>query len=115
MWLVVTAQMSAEPLSTAEDQSLNPIIGSFYWTFWHFLSTVELTKAKHKEVVNGLFSKKQLCLSKQNLILVWGRSPGLVVMGGDSCSKGREFESWHRILDGHFITYIFVIKFVMCV
>ena len=22
-------------------------------------------------------------------------SPGLVVMGGDSCSKGREFESWH--------------------
>ena len=65
MWLVVTAQMSAEPLSTAEDQSLNPIIGSFYWTFWHFLSTVELTKAKHKEVVNGLFSKKQLCLSKQ--------------------------------------------------
>ena len=30
------------------------------------------------------------------------RSPGLVVMGGDSCSKGREFESWHHILDGHF-------------
>ena len=31
-----------------------------------------------------------------------GGSPGLVVIGGDSCSKGREFESWHRILDGHF-------------
>ena len=30
-----------------------------------------------------------------------GGSPGLVVMGGDSCSKGREFESRHRILDGH--------------
>ena len=31
---------------------------------------------------------------------------GLVVMGGDSCSKGRQFESWHHILDGHFFTYI---------
>ena len=25
-----------------------------------------------------------------------------MVMGGDSCSKGCEFESRHRILDGHF-------------
>ena len=33
-------------------------------------------------------------------------SPGLVVMGGDSCSKGHEFESRHRILDGHFFTYL---------
>ena len=31
-----------------------------------------------------------------------GGSPGLVVMGGDSCSKCREFESHHRILDRHF-------------
>ena len=30
-----------------------------------------------------------------------GGSPSLVVMGGDSCSQGRGFESWHRILDGH--------------
>ena len=37
-----------------------------------------------------------------------GGSPGLVVMGGDSCSKGREFESRHRILDGHFFTYLFL-------
>ena len=29
-------------------------------------------------------------------------SPGQVVMGGDSCSKGRGFESQHCILDGHF-------------
>ena len=33
---------------------------------------------------------------------VWGGSPGLMVMGGDSCSKGRGFESRHHILDGHF-------------
>ena len=30
-------------------------------------------------------------------------SPGLVFMGGDSRSKGREFESWHCI---HFYTCI---------
>ena len=36
-----------------------------------------------------------------------GGSPGLVVMGGDSCSKVREFECWHYILDGHFLhTYL---------
>ena len=28
-------------------------------------------------------------------------SPGLVVMEGDSCSKGCEFESRYHILDGH--------------
>ena len=35
-----------------------------------------------------------------------GVSPGLVVMGRDSHSEGRGFESRHRILDGHFFTYI---------
>ena len=30
-----------------------------------------------------------------------GGSPGLVVMGDDSSSKGCGFESWHHILDGH--------------
>ena len=34
-------------------------------------------------------------------------------MRGDSCFKGREFESWHRILDGYFFTYLFVVKFEM--
>ena len=29
-----------------------------------------------------------------------------MVMGRDSRSKGRGFESRHRILDGHFSTYI---------
>ena len=35
-----------------------------------------------------------------------GGSPGLVVMGDDSCSKGRGFESRRRKLDGHFFTFI---------
>ena len=47
--------------------------------------------------------------------LLQGRSLGLEVMGGDSCSKGREFEYQHHILDGHFLAYLFVVKFVMCV
>ena len=38
-----------------------------------------------------------------------GGSPGLVVMGGDSCSKDHEFESQHHILDGQF-SHLFVVK-----
>ena len=34
-----------------------------------------------------------------------------MVMRGDLCSKGRAFKSQHHILDGHFFTYIFVVKF----
>ena len=37
----------------------------------------------------------------------------LVVMGGDDCSKGGEFESLHLILDGHF-SHLFVVKIAMC-
>ena len=35
-----------------------------------------------------------------------------MVMGGGSCSKGREFESQHNILNGHF-SHLFVVKIVM--
>ena len=35
-----------------------------------------------------------------------GGSPGLVVMGRDSCSKDSGFKSQHCMLDGHFFTYI---------
>ena len=38
--------------------------------------------------------------------IIYGGSPGLVVMEGDSKSEGRGFESRHCILDGHFLTYI---------
>ena len=38
-----------------------------------------------------------------------GGSPGLVVMGGDSCSENCGFESPHHILDGHF-SHEFAIK-----
>ena len=41
-----------------------------------------------------------------------GGSPGLVVMGRDSHSEIRGFESPHRILDGYF-SHIFVVKNVI--
>ena len=41
---------------------------------------------------------------RQTVIL--GGSPGLVVNGGDSCTKGREFESLRRILDVYFSHYL---------
>ena len=43
-----------------------------------------------------------------------GGSPGLVVMGGDSNYKGREFESQCHTLDGHF-SHWFVVKTVLFV
>ena len=43
-----------------------------------------------------------------------GGSPGLVVIRGDSYSKGREFKSRHCILDGHF-SHLFAVKSVFCV
>ena len=45
-----------------------------------------------------------------------GGSPGLVLLGGDSCSKGRGFESRHRKLDGlNIFSRIFVVRIVMFV
>ena len=36
-----------------------------------------------------------------------GGIPGLVVVGGDSCTEGRRFKSQHGILDGHFFTLVY--------
>ena len=39
-----------------------------------------------------------------------------MVMGGESCFEGCEFESQHRILDGHHIfSHCFVLKIVQFV
>ena len=47
-----------------------------------------------------------LFASNKSCIITNIASPGLVVMGGDSGSKGRGFESQRRILDGHDIFHI---------
>ena len=44
-------------------------------------------------------------------MIIKGGSPGLVVMGRDLRSKGRGFDSWRGILDGHF-SHFFVVKIV---
>ena len=44
-------------------------------------------------------------------VLIVGGSPGLVEIGGDSCFKGRGFESQRRILDGHFFTVVRIVLF----
>ena len=54
--------------------------------------------ANKKKPLNQIRARKTT--STKNYLQ--GGSPGLVVMGRDSRSKGREFESRHRILDGHF-------------
>ena len=43
-----------------------------------------------------------------------GGSPGLVVMGDDSCSRGRGFESRHHILDGYDIFHIDLLLKLYC-
>ena len=40
-------------------------------------------------------------------------SPGLVVVGGDSCPRGRDFESQCYIQDGSFFTFICYVKIVL--
>ena len=60
---------------------------------------------------NEADSAKKQKKKKWKLNYELGGSPGLVVMGGDSCSKGRGFKSWHRRLDGDF-SHIFIVKIV---
>ena len=52
----------------------------------------------------GHLNNKKIQKTNNNFIL--GESPGLLVMGGDSCSKGCGFKSQHHILDGLFFTFI---------
>ena len=51
-------------------------------------------------------------VKKQNNLK--GGSPGLVVVGRDSRSESHGFESWHRILDGYFFTYICCKNCIVC-
>ena len=53
--------------------------------------------------LNMILGSKFNYFFKQKLL---GGSPGLVVMGDDSCSRGHGFESQHCILDEHDIFHI---------
>ena len=54
-----------------------------------------------------------LLILKTNIFQLGG-SPGVGVMGGDSCSKSNGLESQRQILDGVF-SHLFVVKIVMFV
>ena len=68
--------------------------------------TVQLTSC-----LTGLDLVSLVSLKSDSDLLVHKQSPGLVVMGRDSRSKGRGFDSRRRILDGHF-SHLFVVKIV---
>ena len=81
------------------------------------LNALYFTNAKQSNLHIGcvLCSTSELDFTMHKQFMALGGRPGLVVMGGGSCSKGCEFESRHHIQDGHFFTYLFVVNFVMCV
>ena len=57
-----------------------------------------------------IVSRHRICVHTVSNL---GGSPGLVVMGDDSCLRGCEFESRHHKLDGHNIfSRSFVVKIV---
>ena len=105
------AQLVERPLPTHR----GPRFESSHWqtfkcaTFVYCKLYFERTKIKRK--TNNVTSRRQRKEQRKRTV---GGSLGLVVMGGDSCSKGCEFESRHRILDGYF-SHLFVVKIVMCV
>ena len=78
---------------------------------WLKCNTANLSASNLSDCKGSLHQNNAVIItmvSSDNL----GGSPGLVVMGGDSCPIGSLIESWHCILDGHF-SHIFVVKIVM--
>ena len=60
-----------------------------------------------RALVRGVLNPRASCSGVQ--LKVRGKlhgTPGLVVMGDDSSSRGREFKSWRCKLDGHDIFHI---------
>ena len=76
-------------------------------------STIPGERTVGSRPTGGNSSKERL--KKVIILALQGWSPGLVVMRGDSRSKGRGFESQCRILDGHdFFTLICCKNCIVC-
>ena len=60
------------------------------------------TRIVEEEVLHAYLSQDHLLWATLPWEAWLGWSPGLVVVGYDSCSKGCGFESRRRLLDGHF-------------
>ena len=72
----------------------------------------KINKKRYGNVPFGNFC--QYNVSLETRIRTKAGSPGLVVVGRDSRSKGLGFESQHHTLDGHF-SQIIVVKIVLFV
>ena len=85
------------------------VICIFYLIFCkHYSLEVEYSISAILCITNWtLFLFGSFC-SASSSFKVWsqGGSPGVVVMGGDSCYEGHGFESRQHILDEHFFTYV---------
>ena len=109
---------------------LNPFVGTCWksstiWTALYWVTNCNLIRRyNHSRVIQDLINSilnlvkyikiKNIKSNKSKQIKTnvdkeeghnWA-GPGLVVMGDNSCSKGRGFESQHHILDGHYFALI---------
>ena len=74
-----------------------------HYTVGYFLVSIKYIVNYDCTIVDYLYNWPLMWLNKETYS---GGSSGLVVMGEDSCSEGRGFESRCHILDGHFFTLI---------
>ena len=71
-------------------------------TKWYMVSKNGLTQFYDERGLQSIpLHNWWLSHSKTKNNNLMGGSPGLLVMGGDSCSKSCGFKSWHHILDGN--------------
>ena len=85
-------------------QSKDVLQGGFTWVLENVISLSRCTCYEARGGWQGFNYTITINLKEQERIITRANlinSPGLVVMGGGSRSKGRAFESRLRILDGH--------------
>ena len=94
-------------------QPFSPLwIFATLWIFCKFaiLCSIILCTRKHCCQflnVGSIVANCYMAHAFKRALLSLANSPGLVVIGGDLCSEGHEFESQHCIMDGHF-SHLFV-------
>ena len=72
-----------------------------------FIFVFSTANSEVKHILHPILPIRKNWIGKKSIGI--GGSPGIVVMGGDSCSEGHGLESQHHILDGHF-SHLFVVK-----
>ena len=121
---MVVAQLEVRSLPIPEVPSSNPVVGKIYIEHLFTVNCIEKTKIKKKRpgmahtnnrtgalwsistivnysctVGNFLVSTYDSRVVNYNQLAFMRSATGLVVMGGDSRSRGSEFKSWHRMIE----------------